>query len=177
MILFALLVVAAASQVTVVDEVLRLPPGGVKLVNLSLRQRPAVVEVSFEVMEGPSGVTVALMGRGDGERSRRGQPHQYLRLLPDVKSGAFRYPARTPGEYQVLIDNRGNERSAAAVKLRVTLAFAEAGTAQPATLPPKHRAAVIVLSLLWFAAVVLWSGKKLLAATEKRKRDEQLPLF
>lgn len=169
---FALLLTAAASRVTVVDEVVRVPPGDVTLVNLSLRQRPAVVELSFEVVEGPSDIGVALMGPGDGS-----QPHQFLRVLSGRKSGAFRYPARTLGEYQVMVDNRRHDSAAVAVKLRVTLAFDEVGITRPGTLSPWRRAAVVGLSLLFFAAVVFWSGRRLLEAIEKRKRDERPPPF
>ena len=77
----------------------------------------------------------------------------------------------------MLVDNRRNNSGAVAVKLRVALTFDEPGITRPETLSPWRRAAVVGLSLLFFATVVFWSGRRLLEAIEKRKRDEQPPPF
>jgi len=171
------LVLAAAASFPVVDEVVRVPPGGVQAVNLSLQQQAAVIEVSFAVVGGPSEISVALLGPGDAASGRRGAPGQYLRLLSRRREGEFRFPASMPGDYQVILDNRGRHRGAAAVKLRVALSFGEAAGLRPRTLSPERRLMVILASLLFFAAVSLYSGRKLLRAMRKRRRGGQLPLF
>ena len=107
----------------------------------------------------------------------RAGDRQFLRVVYDRHDGAFRFPARRLGNYEILLDNRSNKDKEAVVSLKVMLGFNEPGTLRPETLSPERQLAIISLSLLFFAAVVLWSGRKLLAATVARKRDEQLPLF
>jgi hypothetical protein len=174
MVLLALLLVASASRITVVDEVFSLAPGEVKTVNLSLHQHPAVVDAAFKVTSGDSVVSLGLRGPdgSDGAASRR-----FLRVMHEQSAGALRYPARTLGDYQVLVENPRNHKRPATVALQVSLAFGEAGTLRPEMLSPQRRRAVVGLSLLFFAVVAWWSGRRLLAAIEKRKRDAQFPLF
>jgi len=164
-----LLLAAAGSQVLVVDEVIHVPASRMRLVHLSLQQRPAVVECAFEVEGEKRDVRVALMGREDGEAFRRGRAHKVLRATPYQESGRFRHPVDTPGEYFVAVDNRLEGRGEARVRLRVSLLFHEGLAGLPETLPARRKAAVIIVSLVLFFAVALWSGRKLLAANERRR--------
>lgn len=171
------LLLAAATSLPVVDEVVHVPPGNVQAVNLTLQKEEAVIEVSFAVVAGASEINVALVGPGDGIFSRKGAPHQYLRLLPGQQDGTFRFPATVHGDYQVILDNRGQDRREVAVKLHVALTFGEAAALRPRTLSRERKLAVVCLSLLFFGGVALYSGRRLVSAMRKRTRDEQTRLF
>lgn len=179
MILLILLLVASVSDITVIEETVAVPAGAVKGLNLVLqqaRQRRAVIDVAYQVLAPGGPVTVGLIGPGDAASGASGQPHQYLRMIPDQDAGAFRFPAANAGVYQVILDNRGN---AAGVKvgLTVKLRFGEAGTAAPGTLSWPRKMTAIGLSALFFLAVCWWSGRKLISAVRRRPPDVPPPLF
>jgi len=176
MILLLLVLAAAVSEITVIQETVEVPAGSVKGVNLVLRQRRAVIEVSYEVLTPGLPITVGLIGPGDAASGARGQPHQYLRMAPDQDAGMFRFPAAVPGVYQVILDNRGNARGVE-VKLAVKLHFGEPGTVAPGTLPWARKTTVIGLSTLFFFAVCWWSGRRLISAVRRRPPDAPPPLF
>jgi hypothetical protein len=176
MILLALLLAISSDRLLMVDETLRVRPGAYTTLGLSLQQRPAVVDLSFRTETASPGLSVALLGPAES-RVANGPRRQFLRAVYDQRDGAFRFPARRLGDYEILLDNRANKEQEAVVILKVTLGFNEPGTLRPEMLSPERRLAVVSLSLLFFATVVLWSGRKLLAAMEKRRRDEQLSLF
>ncbi|MCP5111285.1 MAG: hypothetical protein GY953_10660 [bacterium] len=164
-----LLLAITPSQVVLVDEEVVVQAGQVKSVNVDLEQKPAVVETAFEVIQGGP-VAVSFIG-GEG-RARR-----YVRRVVDRRSGSIRYAARRLGSYQVVLDNRQAGQGWVRVKLRVALTFDSEGLARPGTVPPRRRWAVLALSLLFLFVVGTYSGRKLRAAIEKRRRDGQLPLF
>ena len=165
----ALLLLAASNQVVLVDEEVVVEAGKVKAVHVDLRQRPAVVETTFEVLRGEP-VEVSLIG-GEG-RGRR-----YLRRVSDRSSGTIRYAARKLGPYQLVLDARGVDQGRTTIRLRIALAFDSAGLLQPGSLSPQRRSAVVALSVLFFLLVVAYTGRRLKAAIAKRRNDEQPPLF
>ncbi|MCW5983223.1 MAG: hypothetical protein KIT09_34350 [Bryobacteraceae bacterium] len=176
MILLALVLATASGRLLIVDETVRVAPGEYVTVSLGLQQRAAVVDLSFRTETPSPGISVALLGPTES-RARDGVRREFLRVVYDQRDGAFRFPARRLGDYEILVDNRGNKEKEAVVALRVALGFNDAGIMRPETLSPERRVAVVALSLLFLTVVALWSGRKLLDAIARRKLDEQLPLF
>ena len=103
MVLLALLLVASASSITVVDEVFSLAPGEVKTVNLSLHQRPAVVDAAFKVTSGDSVVSLGLRGPDGsaGAASRR-----FLRVMHEQSAGALWAMTRCWSKIRVITNSR-----------------------------------------------------------------------
>jgi len=159
---------SAMSNLVAIDERVSLGPGEVRAFNLSLRQHPAVVEASFEVVRGGE-ITVMLMGRGRGRR--------FYRAVSDRSAGSFRQAVPELGDYQVVLDNRGSQSRRVTAQLRVTLDFDAPGLTEPETLGPVKRAMVVGASLLFLGLAVLWGGRRLWPAIERRRRDERLPLY
>ena len=169
MTLFALLLLATTGQLVLTDELVSLAPGEVKAINLGLRQRPAVVEASFEVIRGDE-LSLSLLG----DPSRR---PRFLRMISDRYSGSFRHAVREPGDYQVVLDNRGSDRGHVRTRLRVVLTFDAPGLASPVTLAPAKRTFIVGASLFFLGAMAIWLGSRLRPAIEKRRHDRQPPLF
>jgi hypothetical protein len=169
----ALLLAVSAGRLTIFDELVSLGPGEIKTVNLSLNQRPAVIEAAFKVLGGQV-VSVGL--RGPAGAGPPGEP-RFLRIMREQSSGALRFPARVPGDYQLLLENPRRRGQPVSVAFRVTVAFDEPGTLRPETLSPARRRTVVALSLLFFLFIVWWSGRRLLEAIARRKHDEQFPPF
>jgi hypothetical protein len=68
-----------------------------------------------------------------------------------------------PDEYAVVVENGGV--GPVSVMLRVTLDFSERGLPQARYISPERRLSVIGISLTAFLVVVIYSARKLLAAT------------
>jgi hypothetical protein len=174
MILLLAALAASGGRLTLIEETFRLAPGELRTVDLSLRQRAAVVEIDFRTAESDAAVSVGLRGPEGAEGASR---RSLVRVMREQTSGSIRYPARLPGDYQVVVENPRHRGRAVSVVLRVALGFEEPGTLRPATLPPERRRLVVTLSLLFFLLVVFWSGRRLLEAIGRRRRDERFPPF
>jgi hypothetical protein len=169
----ALPAAAAQERVSLIEETIRVPASDWRPVYLPLRQRPATVLGSF-VVSPPGSVRVVLMTTRDLRRLEDGLSHQPLLSTGYEQSGGFRYSFRQPGEYVLVIDNRLDARGPADVRLRVSLEFSPARPAAR-TLSPRRRLAVVALSLAMFAAIVLWSGRRLLRAMSEQRTPGQPP--
>lgn len=169
--MFLVLIVAASAaasgNLVLLDELVSLAPGEVKAVNLGLNQKPAVVDASFEVIRGED-LTIWLRP----ERSPR-----ILRALSERRSGNLRHAVREPGEYQLVLDNRGEHRGNVRVRLRVELAFDVAGVEEPIALTAQKRALVVGASLLFLGLLSVWFGSRLRPAIERRRRGEPPRLY
>jgi hypothetical protein len=175
MILAVLLLAAATSRVLLMDEIVEVPPSGLRAVDVSLRQRPAVVECSFTVLSRTSGVRVALMTAAEARRFQHGRAHEVLRATPFQRSGSFRQPVSERGDYRIVIDNRMEGRGPARVQLHVSLVFGDGSVAAPQTLSMGRRFLVVCLSLLFFVGVTVWVGRRVRLAIERRNRGAPLP--
>ncbi len=153
--LLALLLAAAPVQrVVLVDETVRVPPRSAKGVTAVLQQERAVIEVSCRLVEGDEVLVVVLPPPGAGAR-------RVVYMDPSKpRDHPYRYLAAAPGEYQIVVDNKGD--SPAQAVLKVTLAFGVPGAAEPLTLPPRRRSVVLGLSLLFLAAVGWVSARRIL---------------
>jgi len=177
MIFLALLLAASVSHLTLTDETVTLGPNEVRGLDLTLQQREAVIVAGYEVLRGSDGISAFLIGPGDAGSSAPGQPNQYLRLAPDRKLGSFRFPAAVPGDYQIVLDNRGEDSVETEVRLSVSLVFGEAGTLRPGAASNARRSVVIGVSVFFFLLVGLYSSQRLFRAIRRRPRRAPLPPF
>jgi hypothetical protein len=165
--MLAILLLLAASQVDLVDQVFEIPPGEWRYVELNLRQQPVAVTCEFETGPGRQ-VRVALLRRFDLDRMREDRPHGMAAVTPAADRGSLQYVVRSPGEYAVVVDNRSDPRKAAAVHLRVSLDFAgRAAGPRARMLSPLRQAVVVAVSFAVFFGVALYAGRKLLRRPER----------
>ena len=162
MISFALILLAAATHVELVNEVLRVPPGEWRSVQLGLKQRPAMVAADFEVESGPAHVRLALMRREDMERLKGELPAGVMAMTAPASSGRLRYRVRVPGDYVVVIENRGGDARPVEARLRVALDFQMQSGPEVTRLSPGRQFAVILISFVVFFGIVSYSARRLL---------------
>jgi hypothetical protein len=158
---------AASTTVELVDEVYRIPPAEWKYVEVNLRQNPARVDAGFDLQSGSETVRLALT-RAALENLRAGLPHGILAVTATGKSASLHFRVRQPGDYVLVVDNRGSRAMPAAVHLRISLDFAAASVPEVTRLAPRRQFTVIVLAFAFFFGVVTWSARKLLRVAKKQ---------
>ena len=151
--LLALLLVAAPQRLLLVEETVEVPPKTAKGLTAVLQQQRAVIEVVCRPIEGEDLILIILPPEGAGARPVYVQP-------PRPEDHPYRYLAMQPGEYQVVVENRGE--APARVALKVTLVFGAPGAAEPFTLPEPRRRLVVGMSLLFLAAIGWISARRIL---------------
>jgi hypothetical protein len=150
--LIALVLLVAPSQVVLLDEKIHVPAQESYAADISLVQRPALVDCSYEVLgNARRGVRLAMLSRAHLERFHSGLEHEVLAASPYQRSGHFQFDVRTPGEYALLVDNR-SEAQAADVALKVTLVFHDPSAPPPVVLSQRRRFTIIALSVAFFLA-------------------------
>ncbi len=157
-----LLLAAGAGQLIVMDDTVQVPAQQWQAFNLELKQQPAVLDCKYSVRSGGAGVRLSVMHRADMERFRAGVRHRVLAATEFQQSGKLRYGPTSPGEYSVVLDNRLEGRGAARVHLTVALQF-PGGEPNAEELPAGRRWAVILLTLAYIGAVVLFAVRRLRA--------------
>jgi hypothetical protein len=151
-----------ARRVLLFDEIVKVPRSQWRALTVSLKQRPARVEVEQQVLDTGAQVRVLLMTRADVDRFREGQSHRVLASTPYGRKGMLRHLVTRPGDYMVLLDNTSDSRSPAVVGLKVGLVYEpEHVSFDPRVLAPARRRAVVAVSLLGFALIAAWSGWRL----------------
>jgi hypothetical protein len=158
---------AAPGHFVLMDETVDVPRAAWRAFDLELRRQPALIHCSFSVESGGSGVRLALMRRADSERLRSGKSHHVLAATGYRRSDDLRYPA-SEGEYSLIVDNSLEGRGPARARVLVELVFANAQPA-PVFLPPGRKALVVVTSILFFAGVAFYAGRKLRRAVSERR--------
>jgi hypothetical protein len=144
------------------EEEVKVPRAQWRALTVTLKQRPAYLEVRHEVLNGGPKIRVLVMTRGDADRLLRGQSHRVLAGTEEGGKGSLRYLATRPGDYMVVVDNRSTARGQAVVQLKVGLAYdPEYVSFAPRTLPSSRRRVVVLISLLGFGVAAGWSGWKL----------------
>ena len=160
---YALLALWAAMGTQVLfDEVSQIPASQWRYHSLTMKQTPVTVDYQFKVVSGNTGVRVTLVNR-DALDQIRGGDREPMESTPFRLEGSFRRLVSNPDEYAVVVENGGV--GPVAVMLRVTLDFSERGLPQARYISPERRLAVIGISLTAFLVVVIYSARKLLAAT------------
>ena len=155
-----LMLLAASTSLELSDEVYRVAPHDLRYMELSLNQRPALVEALFEVNAGPPRVRLALMRREDFDRFRLGQPRAPLAISPAGATGRVFHDVARPGDYVLVVENRA--AAPAEVHLRVMLDFSGRHSLTVTQISPERRAVVIALSMMVFVAIVSYSARRLL---------------
>ena len=156
----------ASTQVDVVDEVYRIPPGEWRYIEIGLKQSTATLSADYDTRDASSHVRLALMERPDLELMRAGRAHGLLAVTAPGTSGRLRYRVRRGGDYVIVADNRRDRVHAAAVHLHVWADFARFAPTVT-ELPPRRQFTVIVISFACFFAVVTYSARRLLSAVKR----------
>jgi hypothetical protein len=160
-----ILLAAAASHVSLVDEVYQVPAGEWKYIELDQKQVPVTVLCRYSVQSGSPDLRLALMRRAEIEKLREDHPHGVLSFTPPGAMGRMNHTLSEPGEYAVVLDNR-NARRPAQVRLAVSLAFGARGPTVT-YVPRERQLTVIVLSFAMFFGIVIWSGRRLMRAVRR----------
>ena len=148
----ALVLLVASNQVLLLDEKIHVSAQESYAADISLEQRPALVDCFFQVLgNAQRGVRLALLSRAHLERFQSGLEHEVLAATPYQTSGHFQFDVRTPGEYALLVDNR-SAAQAVNVVLKVTLEFHDPSAPQPVVLSESRRLTIVALSLAFFLA-------------------------
>ena len=157
------LLLFAAPQAILTDDVYRIPPGEWRYLEFVLKQQPVAVDCSFQVLPGGPAVRLELVGKQDLKQLSASQPHESLASTLYSTNGELRLPVVTPGEYAIVIASGKEARGTASVHLRLGLDFS--ATAPPAGyLSPQRRWTVILISFAMFFTIVIVSGRKLFHA-------------
>jgi hypothetical protein len=162
MIPLALILLAAATRLELVDEILRIPAGDWRYVELGLKQQAAFVAADFEVQSGSQLVKLELMRREDLDRLRTDRPNGVIAATAAAASGRLLYHVRVPGDYVVVIDNRNAGGQEAVARLRVALDFGARPGPQVTRLSPQRQFTVILISFAVFFGIVTYSARRLL---------------
>ncbi len=163
-----LLLLAAAGpppQISVMDEVVSVPPGEWRALPLFLKQRTATVDAAFRVIRGDGGVRLALLDAEETTELRRGSLFAEMASTPIGRQGRLTFPVFTLGEYHLIVDNREG-RSPVELQLTVTLLFNPEAAIRYAS--PQRRVWTIAGSLGFFAMVAGYAGVKLRRAIDQR---------
>jgi hypothetical protein len=161
-----LILLAVSTHVDLVNEVVRIPAGDWRYVEVGLKQRPAFVSSDYTVEPGSGEVRLALVERDrlerlGGKAGRGALPDGELAITAPGRSGRLRYRAQVRGEYAVVIDNRLGAREAAA-HLHVSLDFGGRPGPEVTRLSPVRQLTVIAITFAVFFAIVSYSARRLL---------------
>jgi len=150
---------AAPTRVELVDEVYQIPADQWRYVDFTLRQQPALVSATFQVLTGRPLARIALVRSQDLERLRAGQPHGVLALTPLASSGNLSCYVRWPDDYAIVVDNHAAQSSA--VHLRISLEFGVSPGPVATRLSPRRQLTVILISFAVFFGIVGFSARRL----------------
>ncbi len=157
----ALLLSTAAAAIVLVDETYRIPATEWRFVNVVLKQQTATLDCEFMTGSNSPTVRLALVNRKHLESLRGGEQDKMIASTPFQGQGRLRSTIREPGEYAVIIDNRGATSAEAIVQLKISVDFSGELEKQVRYLSPERRFAVILTSLVVFAGIATYSARKL----------------
>jgi len=159
MISVLLFLVAAFSQVGLIDETFEIPASDWRYVPRPLTQEPAMLDCFFESDRPDARVRLVLLSRADLNAWRTGRDHEEIAATPAGPRGTLRISIHDADTY-VAIENRAPRP--ARVRLRVFLE-------QPNVryLSKGRQLSVIVISFGVFFAIVSLSARKLLRSIRK----------
>ena len=158
----ALILLAASTQIELVNEVIPVPARDWRYVEVALKQRPARVIADYTTGAGSKDVRLELVRREDVE----GFPDRMSGGIiaggsQETSSGHLHYQTPLSGEFALIIDNRAGAQPAS-VHLRVALDFAEVSG-----LTPARRLLVVVISFAVFFGIVTYSARRILRAIKQ----------
>jgi hypothetical protein len=159
--LVPILLLAASTNVQLVDEVYRIPARDWRWVPVSLRQKPALISARYQVHGDSTEVRLKLIRRADLEK---GQDARALSATNFKPGGHLLYQVMTPDDYVIVVENHGE--TPAEVLLRIGLDFSRAGP-RVTRLSPLRQFTVIAISFAVFFGIVTWSARRLLRAVRR----------
>lgn len=153
---------------TVLDETVGVGPGKIRTLDLPLDEPGVRVIVQFDMVQGLTGVRVLLMSIKDADRWFAGRDHRVLAGSGFGFSGSLTRTLPEKGEYRLVLDNLGESRAEARVRLRVRL-LRNGASALPYR-PERWRAQTLVwITAGLFLSILLFAGLRLKRAFEERQ--------
>lgn len=174
--ILALFALQTGGPLLLTDEIVTVPPSQWRSVNVSFRQRPAVLDCEFHAGDHP-GVRVVLMTKADEMLFLRGKAHSILAATSYQTHGTLKFALTEPGDYAIVLDNRLDGFRTAQVRLKVNLTFLPDKEVVARHPTRQRQALIIMLSFLFFAAIVIVGGWKLRGAIAERNTPRQPPPF
>ena len=166
--ILALFALQTGVPLLLTDEVVVVPPSQWRAVEVSMRQRPALVECDFHVGGEHPGVRLALMTKDDADRFQLGHAHNLIASTAYQHEGNLKAGVTQPGDYMIVLDNRLDGHRAAHVRLKVNLTFASEQATSVRYAPRDRQALSIAAGLLFFFTVALIGGWKIRGAITAR---------
>ena len=167
----ALVLVAITGRTELLNETIQIPRSQWRALKVELRERPATVEVDFQVLAGRSGVRILFMTHENAERFEKGQSYEVLRQTDYQERGKFRYFVGNPGAYMILLDNQLEGREPAEVQVKIALLHHDLASFTPKQLNTTKRRNVVIVSLALLALAILLIGRRLAPAFSKGPTD------
>lgn len=164
------LLLAAAPPIAVIDRTLRVPGAEVRSLRVSIRNKPATLDVQFKVHSGNANVRLVVVAAADENRYGMGRPVDEIAASPFEHEGKLKFRLPTPGDYVLIVDNRPSLKTAALVSIHGTMAY-DSIPLEAKYLSPMRRLIVIASSLVFFFGVVWFAGRRLWAATIGQKNS------
>lgn len=158
------------TQETILDEAVRVGPGKLRTLDLEVETNGRVV-CEHHLVEGETGVRVVLLKKAEAEEWVQGRAHSTLGGTPFIRDGSFTQQVRKGEQYRLVLDNRMEGRSAALVRLRVTVVLGEPAAPVRGPDPVRGQAAVWI-SVALFLGISAGAGWKLRKAWVERKPTE-----
>jgi hypothetical protein len=153
------ILLAAPTSVELVDEVYQIPANEWRYVEIDLKQQPALVSATFQVLSGAAQARIALMRRQDLERLRGGGPHGVMTVTPLASSGNLSYYVHVPDDYAIVVDNHAAQSSG--VHMRISLEFGSSPGPAVTRLSPRRQLTVVLISFAVFFGIVSFSARRL----------------
>lgn len=151
-----LLLLSASMGSEFMDETQTIPAGNWSYFEIPLHPQAARIIASYEVVEGPKKVRLALMLREDLERIGEDLPGS-IAVTHEGRAGAVADTIRRSGDFALVLDNRGKQASK--VRLRVWL---DRKGPEEKRVPRQRQVTVVALSLMVFFGILGFSSRKLL---------------
>jgi len=160
--LACMLLLASPVSVELLDETPTIAAGKWNYYAVNLRQQPARVVATFQVLSPTGEVKLALLTHADAQRLFHDIPHGVLAATPAGRGGSFGFRVPHPDDYDIVVDNREGSHDVT-VRVRVSLEFGAAG---PSGVTPSRtrQLTVVALSFAFFFAVVTYSARRILKA-------------
>ena len=172
------LLAAAIVSPVLLDQIVSVPASEIRTLDIPVtrqvighswvdRRGRALMEIRFAVAKPGPNVRVAVLTLEEGRRLRRGLSHGVLASTSYQESGTLRRLVESGESYVLLVDNRLEGRAGANVRATLSLISGD-GPAREAS--PLRRLIVIALSTVFFVAVTVWAGRRLLDAASRGER-------
>ncbi|MCS7024205.1 MAG: hypothetical protein NZV14_05355 [Bryobacteraceae bacterium] len=143
---------------------LRLGPAQYKAIEIPPLNRPATVNLQYQVLSELGQVRLVLIPQSEEERFQLGSPYQAVLSTPFQRAGSVVKHLERPGRYILIVDNRQQLHLATELQLRLAIDY---DPPPPAArmLSRQRRWVVVGSSLGVFFAISLVAGRKLWRAS------------